>query len=262
MSYLRHTFFLNLFKLLSADKCVQISEFGEPIEINIGYPTSLSSDLVFGYKLTAIEEQEVHDKSRTSFDQNTEDKTNFVLVNKGISSVTFEVRFTKTGQYKLQIFGGRHSEFGDKPPWILDLKLICQSVQADNVQLPVDPGPSGWGPGAATLELGLYVPSHFEGVIYVSENEPEHVYFILAEPSDVIVELLHGEIESQNINQHVKCNIELQNDILVLHTVLSFPGDGEYVLRMEVKRGKVIRNACNYVVRTRKERPHEASNLF
>lgn len=263
-SYLRPQFFQNNLKLLSDDKCVLESDNGDPVEVVIGYSKDEFPDIVFGYELflkmedhkehsedDQLEEEHQHTERDDSGDRR------FVLVRKEETKVVFQIRFYQTGIFKLRIFGGKYSEFGKKPPWIMDVQLLCNAILPQVVPLPFDPGMVGWGPGPVATEQGLYVPSHVDSIVHVTEDEPELVYFVLQQPQDVIVQLQHAEKSIETLTEFVNCDILMQHDVLVLRTVIASPGPGEYALRFDIKRRNRLVNACNYIVHTRKGRPHE-----
>ncbi|XP_052796037.1 uncharacterized protein LOC128228646 [Mya arenaria] len=256
-SYKRPPFFQNNLTLLSEDKCVLESNSGDPVRIKIGFKRSKLSDVTFGYHLCAYLDKSIENnmQENTEVDETVEKK--YVLVDKEGSCVTFEVRFNHPGVYKMKLYGGLYSEYGNNPPWIMDVKLVCKDVHDWSIPLPLEPPLVGWGPGPSTQQLGFYVPSHIGSVIFVSKSEPEYMYFVLQQPADVIIELLHNSRSSDELSQFVNCEIETKNGVFLLKTVITCPGNGEFALRMDVKVGNRLVNVCNYVIHTRKERQHE-----
>ena len=125
-SYCRPAFFINDFNIISDDQCELLSENGEPITVVIGYSDILASELVFGYELgQKLPENEVFKNSSSKHHGNYD---RFVFVSKAKDRVSFEIRFAKTGIYKLRLFGGLYSEYGNKPPWIMDVKIVCNGL--------------------------------------------------------------------------------------------------------------------------------------
>lgn len=262
-AYLRPSFFQNGFKLLSEDKCILISENGGPVKITIGYSKENFSEVVFGYELRYKLVEEQSDKTEIiSVDGSTE-KTDrrFVLVSKDETKVTFNIRFIRTGTFKLKLYGGLYTDYGNKPPWIMDVKLVCNAISPQAVPLPFDPGWVGWGPGPVASELGLHVPSHVESIVHLTKDETEIISFVLREPVDVIVELEHANTPRDSLSEFIDCEIEVQYDVIVLRTAITYPGKGEYALRMDVRQHNRLKNACNYIVHTRKERPFEVRHF-
>ncbi|XP_045216175.2 uncharacterized protein LOC123566288 [Mercenaria mercenaria] len=266
-TYIRPIFFINNFKLQSVDACMHESETGDPCEITIAFPKQSTSDVVFGYELsmkTNEQTDELHLNNGVS-DQNTEETgedvtetERYVMVKKSESSVTFEVRFFKTGTYKLRLYGGYFKEFGNKPPWIIDALLKCENILPQADPLPFDPGPVGWGPGPISENVGLYVPSHVESEVLVTEEEDTIIYFILQNKIKVNAALHHCILESNELQKFVEISTVEIGDILTLQIRLMYPGKGEFGLKINVKNHQMDVNACNYILHTGQKRPFES----
>lgn len=260
-SYLRPPFFQNCFKLLSEDKCVLISESGDPLEIIIGFPKDENSDLMFAYELSLKldEREETNEDTTREKTCNAKNDTDrrYVLVRKQETRVTFEIRFHHTGVFKLRVYGGKYSDYGNKPPWIMDVRLTCNGILPQVDPIPFDPGMIGWGPGPISSELGLFVPSHTDSIVYVNVGVVEVISFVLQQPLDVLVALEHVEKTHNSLSDFVTCNIDAEQGFYVLKTKVAYPGYGEYALRIDIRQRNRLYNACNYIVHTRIDKPYE-----
>ena len=274
-SYLRPTFFQNGFKLLSDDKCVLTSDTGDPINISIGFQHDDNADLVFAYELSLKIEKEISEEQQNHIEDETTDKepadhTNeceedrgrrYVCVRREDAKVTFEIRFHQVGVFKLRLFGGKYSDYGNKPPWILDVRLNCKKVLPQVDPLPFDPGVLGWGPGPTTSELGLFVPSHIDSVVHVTVESVEVISFVVRQPIDALVVLEHVDKNMETLCDFVTIDISAEQGFYVLKTELRYPGFGEYALRIDVRERNRLYNACNYIVHTRIDKPFEVQLL-
>ena len=183
----------------------------------------------------------------------------FVVVSKAHDLVTFEIRFQKKGTYRLRIYGGLFSIHGSDPPCIMHVRLNCLADVVQPTPIPFDPGIVGWGPGPIAESLGLYVPSHVCGTITVTSDEETVLQFILKRKIQVQVEMVHAEIEEEILSRFLHYQVVELRDTIELRVVILCPGKGEYAVKIDALNGKTKRmeNACNYLVHTQKERPHE-----
>lgn len=268
--YVRPIFFLNKFKLQTEDACILKSDNGEPCELTISFPKLKSAEAMFGYELSlkldkkSNTEHQVNGVSSEDTDTSESndvlaDADRYVMVKKSESTVTFEVRFSKKGTYKLRLYGGYYREFGNKPPWIIDVLMRCDKVIPKPQPLPFDPGPVGWGPGPISESLGLFVPSHVESEVNVSEDEDTIIYFILHTKLNATAELQHCKMATDDIQEFVDTCIVAIGDILTLQIKLSYPGNGEFGLRINVSHQREMINACNYILHGVPKRPFEVS---
>ncbi|KAL4227720.1 hypothetical protein ACF0H5_013155 [Mactra antiquata] len=287
--YIRPIFFLNKFKLLSENKCKLVSENGEPSEIKISFPKSKLHDVVFGYEFSIkiennnnnddtkiIENNETGDEKDEeslvieNVDENEdtskavlEETERYVMVKKSETEVTFEVRFSKIGLYKLRLFGGYYSEFGSKPPWILDVLLECKNMIPKPQPLPFEPGIVGWGPGPISESLGLFVPSLTESSLNIAEFEEALLYFVVQEKMFVQSELHHCKIGKDKLKPFVETHIIEKEKILTLQIIVRCPGGAptDFGLKILVQKHGELINACNYMVQTRKQRIMESYHI-
>lgn len=263
-AYLRPPFFQNCFKLISENKCVLTSEFGDPLEIRIGFPKDENSDLVFSYELSLRLQEETEGtrpnepcKTNGITESDADNGRRYVLVKKEETILTLEIRFHCTGVFKLRVYGGKYSDYGNKPPWLMDVQLICHNVLPQVDPIPFDPGTIGWGPGPVASEFGLFVPSHIDSAVYVTVGEAEVISFVLQQPTDAHVALQHVVKTDDSLCDFVTCDITAKQSFYVLRIRVSYPGHGEYALRIDVRQRNRLYNACNYIVHTRIDRPYE-----
>ena len=337
-AYLRPEFFKRKLKLLSDNKCVLVSEDGDPCNVILSLDHDYANDMVFKYDLSlkvenldllksGKQEQEgdtVQAINKTdatengndtgnktfltenrSFSNSADDKReeatnlnndtevagpdyvngpknntvdevlsvvkerhanlhNFVAVFREQDTVRFEIRFLKKNTYRLRIFGGLFSLYGSDPPCIMEVKLECLANITEPKPLPFDPGIVGWGPGPVAESLGLFVPSHDTGVIDVSEDEETMIQFFLKKMLQVEVVLFHTQAKDTPLNQFVHYKILELKDTFELRIVILYPGKGEYALKIDVltSQTELMENACNYLVHTEKERPHEVVTIY
>lgn len=186
---------------------------------------------------------------------------NFVAVFKEKETVRFEIRFLKKNSYRLRIFGGLFSVHGSDPPCLMEVKLDCLVNITTPKPLPFDSGIVGWGPGPVAESLGLFVPSHENGVIDISENEETMIQFILKRMTEVQVEMYHAETTEKALNKFVHYRLIELREAYELRIVILYPGKGEHAIKIDILSSKtnMMENACNYLVHTRKERPHEVT---
>ena len=330
-AYLRPEFFKRNFKLLSENKCVLISEDGQPCNIVVGHSVKQSNDLVFTYDFSVRAEEKpdgmgsmLENEKRTDLDStftvrngplgnksngggnnsindtlnitdnefeanatNLSDvnanivhgfeKTTrkdfindsvrkketkldkFVVVSKDNDSVRFEIRFVKKGTYRLRIYGGLFSVHGSDPPCIMHMRLDCLADIAQPKPIPFDPGIVGWGPGPVAERLGLFVPSHVNGIINVTKDEETVLQFILKRVIQVKVEMYHTETRETSLSRFIHYKIVELKETVELRIVILCPGKGEYAIKIDAlsRKTNIMENACNYLVHTQKERPHE-----
>ena len=341
-AYLRPEFFKRKLKLLSDNKCVLVSEDGEPCNVILSLAHEYATDMVFKYDLSlkvetpdllkSIRKNEEPDtvqaenengltencndtgndtgnktfmtqnmNSRGSADSKKEEVTdvngdtgalspdnvnkpnnktidevlsvvkerhanlhNFVAVFREQDTVRFEIRFLKKNAYRLRIFGGLFSVYGSDPPCIMEVKLDCLANIIEPKPLPFDPGIVGWGPGPLAETLGLFVPSHENGVIEISEDEETMIQFFLKKVIQVEVVMFHTESKDTPLRQFVHYKILELRETYELRIVVLYPGKGEYALKIDVLSGQtnLMENACNYLVHTGKERSHEVLAIY
>lgn len=80
----------------------------------------------------------------------------------------FDIRFPEEGEYKLVIFG---SPYKSPALRICEFKIDCRKRLEGCKLLPLDGSKLGWGPGPATLEVGLLIPSKPNGLVTVDKND-------------------------------------------------------------------------------------------
>ena len=336
-AYLRPEFFKRKLKLLSYNKCVLVSEDGEPCNVILSLDHNYANDMVFKYDLSlkvespdllknikreqttdtveAMNTNEVTENcdntgnkafitENNGLNHNTDEQGNeptsvngdtgvaspdnvnatknnaidevlgvvkerqanlhnFVAVFREQDTVRFEIRFLKKNTYRLRIFGGLFSMYGSDPPCIMEVKLECLANVTEPKPLPFDPGIVGWGPGPVTESLGLFVPSHDSGVIDLPENGEIMIQFFLKKLLQVEVLLFHTQAKDILLDQFVHYKTLELKDTFELRIVILYPGKGEYALKIDVlsSQTELMENACNYLVHTDKEKPHEVGDV-
>ena len=336
-AYLRPEFFKRKLKLLSDNKCVLVSEDGEPCNVILSLDHNYANDMVFKYDLSlkvespdllktikreqttdtveAMNTNEVTENcdntgnkafitENNGLNHNTDEQGNeptsangdtgvaspdnvnvtknnaidevlgvvkerqanlhnFVAVFREQDTVRFEIRFLKKNTYRLRIFGGLFSMYGSDPPCIMEVKLECLANVTEPKPLPFDPGIVGWGPGPVTESLGLFVPSHDSGVIDLPENGEIMIQFFLKKLLQVEVLLFHTQAKDILLDQFVHYKTLELKDTFELRIVILYPGKGEYALKIDVlsSQTELMENACNYLVHTDKEKPHEVGDV-
>lgn len=80
----------------------------------------------------------------------------------------FDIRFPEKGIYKLVIFGGPYKSSALR---ICEFKIFCGKPLNGYKYLPLDGSKIGWGPGPATMQAGLLMPSKPNGLISVKKDK-------------------------------------------------------------------------------------------
>ena len=109
-----------------------------------------------------------------------EDLEKLVLHSRQNKVFLFELRFPVEGKYRLEISGGYHNSHSVR---LCQFQIYCPRKCQNCVPLPVSPDKLMWGPGPASDEVGLLLPSRPTGLIYVYpvrqklydlDRHPEH----------------------------------------------------------------------------------------
>ena len=93
-----------------------------------------------------------------------EDLEKLVLHSRQNRVFMFEIRFPVEGTYRLEISGGYHKSHSVR---LCQFQIICARRLQNCVSLPLNPDKLMWGPGPASDEVGLLLPSRPTGLIYV-----------------------------------------------------------------------------------------------
>lgn len=202
-------------------------------------------------------------KESSSFTGTKSNLERFVAIRKVQDGVIFEIRFPKKGSYKMRIYGGLFSVDGADPPCIMEVRLECLAEVVQPKPLPFDPGIVGWGPGPVAERLGFFVPSHDNSVIDVTKDEETVLQFILKRMMKIKVAMYHTERTEASLSKFVHHKILELREAFELRIVIFCPGKGEYAIKIDAlsRETNITENACNYLVHTRKERPHEVRRI-
>lgn len=158
LPFLLPAFFRLGLRLLSTHCCILKSEDGYCKIV-------ISCDKDNAHRLSLNYELYLKESKSTDLKIAPDDLERLVLHSRQNKVFLFEVRFPLEGIYRLEIQGGYHNSHSVR---LCQFQLQCTRRLQNCVTLPVSPGKLMWGPGPASDEVGLLLPSKPTGLILVS----------------------------------------------------------------------------------------------
>ncbi|KAH3841268.1 hypothetical protein DPMN_114727 [Dreissena polymorpha] len=160
VAYISPAFFTYGLKLVTEPYCVQTAINGVVL-IVIMAPKAHAHRMNMGYALEADEEDPAMKSQGRLLHKKVLNK--LVLNYRSNDSFIFEIRLPVTGTYKLTLNGG----FGTELSNLCRFKLVSNDTQREWFFIPVEPGPSCWGPGPMAERVGLLLASKPSGVLLI-----------------------------------------------------------------------------------------------
>jgi hypothetical protein len=181
-----------------------------------------------------------------------EDYARMVFNSRAAEVFTFDIRFPRTGFYKLVIRGGPHTS-GYRS--LCEFRLICNQEMVGRSLLPIDCGKIGWGPGPTTKEAGLLLPSKPSGLIPVSTTDRKtDVKFQLRDMTEKYTAVVHGEVSGRRQKLDNSVHVQKIEHAHQLVVDVSLPDSGEYGLSIQhmdkKKQDSEWENVCHYLIST------------
>ena len=159
------------------------------------------------------------------------------IMNSGENTV-FDLRFPVKGIYKLIVL--------DDETWLAFFKIVCGEPKEKCEPYPVN-AEIGFGPCTETEKAGMKPETHKTGVIVVRQMKRVEVKFSLQRSLLVQTRLVHNNINSEQLQQHVSHTVK--NKQLIVN--VGVPSNGEYALQINTKEkgsNQDYNNACNYLL--------------
>lgn len=253
MPYLFPTFFGVGLELISEPKCVIKSKEGF-CEVQLKTTPAKSPFLVLRYELF-MKETGKDDKSAYIKE---DEMSRMVFNSRAGETFIFDIRFPKTGTYKLVIYGGPYKSGALR---LCEFKLVCEQEMKGRNLLPLECADIGWGPGPISAEAGLLMPSKHNGLIPVDERAKERkteIRFQLQTFESEYTASVHGEVGGRRQQLDESLVVISKNKLHQLVLEVSIPGQGEFGLSIsQVKKTvtakstrKTERVVCNYLLST------------
>ncbi|XP_052771202.1 lim and transglutaminase domain protein ltd-1-like [Mya arenaria] len=186
----------------------------------------------------------------------------------------FDVRFPRTGTYKLVIYGGPYKSTALR---LCEVLIKCKQTMKDFDLLPLSCEHFGYGPGPVSMEAGLMMPTKPNGLIPVNTNDKKLSTEIKFQIRDDFVKheqysaSIHGgEVggrraskidgsdfvkgvndESVSEKKHVSVKITTENQLVI---TVRLPREGEFGVTIHkaasVSGEQQEKAICNYLVST------------
>ncbi|WAR22476.1 HIL-like protein [Mya arenaria] len=186
----------------------------------------------------------------------------------------FDVRFPRTGTYKLVIYGGPYKSTALR---LCEVLIKCKQTMKDFDLLPLSCEHFGYGPGPVSMEAGLMMPTKPSGLIPVNKNDKKLTTEIKFQIRDDFVKheqysaAIHGgEVggrraakidgsdfvkgvndESVSEKEHVSVKITTEYQLVI---TVRLPQEGEFGVTIHkaasVSGGLQEKAICNYLVST------------
>ncbi|XP_053384822.1 lim and transglutaminase domain protein ltd-1-like [Mercenaria mercenaria] len=247
------------FKLTSEPRCYLESKNGF-CKIELKAKPANAHMIVLKYELFKKELDD--DSNKTSKTDEEVDIARMVFNSRAGETFIFDIRFPKTGIYKLVINGGPHKSASLR---LCEFKLVCNQEMVDRNLLPLDCGKIGWGPGPVAVEAGLLMPSKPSGLIPVNEKEKKtDVKFQVRDMNESYTAVVHGEVGGRR-KQLDDTAVDVQKNEQSRQLVVSvtIPDKGEYGLSIQHLTGQKLNNewenVCHYLVSTLAYTPERAN---
>ncbi|XP_060608340.1 lim and transglutaminase domain protein ltd-1-like [Ruditapes philippinarum] len=168
---LHFSFFDLGLQLISEQNCVLETKDGF-CKIELKAKPSNAHLITLSYELYRKKADfELNGEKENGIEGETDDEEDFarmVFNTRAAEVFTFDMRFLRSGIYKLNIRGGPHTSHYQS---LCQFKVVCKKGMVGRGLLPIDCGKIGWGPGPTAKEAGLLLPSKPSGLISVSTTD-------------------------------------------------------------------------------------------
>jgi hypothetical protein len=264
---LHFSFFDLGLQLISEQNCVLETKDGF-CKIELKAKPSNAHLITLSYELYRKKADfELNGEKENGIEGETDDEEDFarmVFNTRAAEVFTFDMRFLRSGIYKLNIRGGPHTSHYQS---LCQFKVVCKKGMVGRSLLPIDCGKIGWGPGPTAKEAGLLLPSKPSGLISVSTTDRKtDVKFHLRDMTEKYTAVVHGEVSGrrQKLDNSVQVQkIEHAHQLIV---DVSLPDNGEYGLSIQhmdkKKQDSEWENVCHYLISTLTYKYEHVSKCF